>query len=208
MKTNLLNLSAVAVVALLGQASAAVSSNIVGYVKMNLPKGYTLLSNPLNNTAPSGNTVYSLFGTIDCSILRWKGSSFETTVIDPAVPGAPVEGPDFVLNPGESVFVAVNAPSSVTFVGDALLTQALPYARGNNFLASAIPLAGTATTLKLTPGNGDTVLLWNNSKAAYDSYPYDSEAGYIEGEPNLTVGQGLVLQALASGSWSNTYTVN
>ena len=204
MKTNLLNLSAVAVVALLGQASAAVSSNIVGYVKQNFAKGYSLVTNPLNNTAASGNTVGVLFGSIDCDVLRWTGSGFKTTTI--AEGAGVVDGPDFVLNPGEAVFVNVTAAKSVTFVGDAVLVQSVPYVKGNNFLGSAIPLSGNLTALNLLPGSGDSVLTWTGT--GYKTYPSDAEAGYYEGEPTLAVGQGVVLQANGPGAWGNTYTVN
>ncbi|MCW5558771.1 MAG: hypothetical protein KIT22_13200, partial [Verrucomicrobiae bacterium] len=72
MNKKLLALS-VAAAALASTASAAVSSNIVGYVKLNLKKGLNLISNPLNNTAANGNNVSTIFGAIDCSVLRWNG---------------------------------------------------------------------------------------------------------------------------------------
>lgn len=203
MNKNLLALSAAAASALAFSASAAVSSNIVGYVKLNLPAGYTLVSNPLDNTNPNGNTIGSLFGSIDIAVSRWTGSGFATSDI---VAGAGVvSGDDFVLAPGESVFVNVTAPTSVTLVGEALIgTQATAVTAGNNFVASKIPLSGTFTDLGLTPSDGSTVSTWNGT--SYVTYDYVEGVGYIQPEPTVAVGQGLVVNALTPFTWTKTFT--
>ncbi len=203
MNKNLLALSAAAASALAFSATAAVSSNIVGYVKLNLATGYNLVSNPLDNTNPNGNTIGSLFGSIDCAVSRWTGSGFATSDI---VTGAGVvSGDDFVLAPGESVFVNVTAPASVTLVGEALIgTQATAVGAGNNFVASKIPLSGTFTDLGLAPSDGSTVSTWNGS--AYVTYDYVEGVGYIQPEPTVAVGQGLVVNALTPFTWTKTFT--
>jgi hypothetical protein len=202
MNKNLLALS-VAVAAMASSASAAVSSNIVGYVKLNLAKGLNLIANPLNNTAVNGNNVSSLF-TFDCSVLRWNGTGFASTDILAGV--GVVGGNDFALAPGESVFLDVAAATSTTFVGEALTgTQTKAINKGNNFVASKIPLAGTATDLGLTPGDGDTVLTWGGkSYTAYDSL---GGGVWPNGEPSFTVGQGFVVQAAAAFTWTKTFNV-
>jgi hypothetical protein len=157
----------------------------------------------LNNTAASGNTIGALFGSIDCSVSKWTGAGFATSDI---VAGAGVvSGDNFVLAPGESVFVNVPAVSSVTVVGEALVgTQTINATAGNNFVASKIPLQGTFTELGLTPSDGSTVSTWNGS--SYVTYDYVEGVGYIQPEPTVTVGQGLVVNALTAFVWTKSFT--
>jgi hypothetical protein len=201
MNKNLLALT-VAASALAFSASAA-TSNIVGYVKLALKKGNNLVSNPLNNTNTDGNKISSLFGSIDCSVLRWTGSGFNTT---DTVAGAGVDsGDDFTLAPGEAVFVAVTADSSVTLVGEALTgTQTVAIKKGNNFVASKIPLSGAADTVLGLGIDGSSVLTWNGN--GYDSFDYVDGVGYLTGAPNIAVGQGIVVSATTDATWSKTFT--
>jgi hypothetical protein len=203
MNKNLLALSVASASALAFSASAAVSSNIVGYVKLNLTAGYNLVANPLNNTNQDGNTIGSLFGTVDCAVSRWTGAGFATSDI---VAGAGVvNGPNFVLAPGESVFVNVTAPASVTLVGEALIgSQSTPVAAGNNFVASKIPLSGNLTALGLIPSDGATVSTWTGT--TYATVDYVEGVGYIQPEPNVAVGQGLVVNALTPFTWTKSFT--
>jgi hypothetical protein len=203
MNKNLLALSVASASALAFSASAAVSSNIVGYVKLNLATGYNLVANPLNNTNTDGNTIGSLFGTVDCSVSRWTGAGFTTSDI---VVGAGVIGDNFVLAPGEAVFVNVTAPASVTLVGEALIgTQSTPVAPGNNFVASKIPLSGTFTSLGLIPSDGATVSTWTGT--TYQTWDYVDGAGYIQQpEATVAVGQGLVVNALTAFTWTKSFT--
>jgi len=76
MKTKSLLLAAVA--ASLGAVSAfgAVSSNVVGYTKLSLSKGFNLVANTLDNKA--GNDVTALFSALpaDSTVFRWNGNGF------------------------------------------------------------------------------------------------------------------------------------
>lgn len=203
MNKNILALS-VAAAALASTASAAVSSNIVGYVKLNLKKGQNLVANPLSNTAADGNNVSAIFGGIDCSVLRWNGTTFVSTDILAGV--GVVGGTDFALTPGEAVFVSVEADASVTTVGDALVgTQVVSLTGGNNFVGSKIPIAGTATELGLTPPDGSTVLTWNGS--TYVAFDTLGDGVWPVAEPSFTVGQGFVVQSPSAFTWTKTFTV-
>jgi hypothetical protein len=205
MNKNLLALSVAAASALAFSASAAVSSNIVGYVKLNLARGYNLVANPLNNTNPNGNTVGSLFGSVDCAILRWNGNGFNTTDIIGGV--GVVNGENFTLAPGESVFVFVEAASSVTTVGEALVgTQTVTGPSGNSFVASKIPLSGKlGADLGLTV-DGVSASIWNGS--GYTTYDYLEGVGYIPEDPTIAVGQGLLVNTANAGgyTWTKTFT--
>jgi opacity protein-like surface antigen len=205
MNKNLLALS-VAAAAMATSASAAVSSNIVGYVKLNLKKGFNLIANPLNNTSSAtGNNVSVIFASVgDCSVLRWTGTGYSSTDFLAGV--GIVGGTDFALTPGEAVFVDVPADVSLTTVGDALVgTQTKVINVGNNFVASKVPIAGTATELGLEPTDGTTVLTWSGT--GYVAFDYLGGVGWPAGEPSFTVGQGFITQATTGFTWTKTFTV-
>lgn len=207
MNKNILALS-VAAAALASSASAAVSSNIVGYVKLNLKKGLNLINNPLNNTAANGNNVSNLFKGISCSVLQWNGNGFTSTDIDSE--GGVFGGSDFALAPGQGVFVEVENDISVTTVGDALVgEQSKAIDLGNNFVGSKIPIAGTATELGLVPTDGTAVLTWTGT--GYQAYNVAIDEGnvvWLDGEPTFAVGQGFVIQPGTAFTWTKTFTVN
>lgn len=213
MKTKSLLLAAVA--ASLGTASAfgAVSSNIVGYTKLSLAKGFNLVANTLDNKA--GNKATVLFGALpaDSSIFRWNGTGFNALDKVDAAADAWGDG-DFALNPGESVFVQASAAVSVTLVGEVLTgVQDINIIKGNNFVASKVPQAGKLDTdLGFTTIAADsTVFTWDAVKGAYVASDY--LGGGVWGTddnkaPTIAVGQGLVVVSAAAGKWSRTFTVN
>jgi hypothetical protein len=206
MNKNLLALSVAAASALAFSASAAVSSNIVGYVKVPLKRGLNLIANPLNNTNPNGNKISSLFAGLTCSILRWNGTGFASTDL---FEGTVIGGTDGDLVPGEGFFCDIGADTTVTMVGEALVgTQTVNVGVNNSFVASKIPLAGTATELGLAPAVSISALLWDNATGAFKSYDYFAGAGWIGalGEPSLAVAQGLLIQSGEAFPWTKTFT--
>jgi hypothetical protein len=95
----------------------------------------------------------------------------------------------------------------VTLVGEALVgTQSVNVGVGNSFVASKIPLSGTATELGLAPTVAISALLWNNTTAAFTSYDYFPGAGWLTGEPSIAVAQGLLIQSGDAFQWSKTFT--
>jgi|GEM_PF-1373087 len=205
MNKNFLALT-VAASALAFSASAAVSSNIVGYVKVPLKLGLNLVANPLNNTNPNGNKISSLFAGQTCSVLRWNGSGFGSTDL---FEGVVVGGVDGDLAPGEGFFADMGGDVSLTWVGEALVgTQSVNVGANNSFVASKIPLAGTATELGLAPADSISALTWDNASSSFKSYDYFAGAGWIGslGEPSFAVAQGFLVQSGAAFTWTKTFT--
>jgi hypothetical protein len=210
MNKNLLALS-VAVTALASSASAAVSSNIVGYVNLTFKKGLNLVSNPLNNTAANGNNISNLFGDSlgDAFIYTWNGSSYVTSSFLDGVGLTGLPGSDIAIPPGVSFFVEVDVDKTVTFVGDALVgTQTQPIITGNNFVASKIPISGTFSELGLGATDGDTVYTWNNGFVANDyAVLVEGQPGTWTPNPVIAVGQGVIMVAIAPNTWTKTFNV-
>jgi hypothetical protein len=207
MNKNILALS-VAAAALATSASAAVSSNIVGYVKISLNKGLNLICNPLNNTAPQGNDADNLFKGLSCSVLQWTGTGFISTDYDSE--GGRFGGENFALAPGTAVFVDVENATSLTTVGDALTgTQTKAINTGNNFVGSLIPISGPIdTSLGLSPTDGSAVLTWTGT--GYTAYNVAVEEGttiWLDGIPDIAVAQGFVVQTTTPFTWTKTFVV-
>jgi len=205
MKTKSLLLLAAA--ASIGASSAfgAVSSNIVGYTKLSLKKGFNLIGNTLDNKA--GNKATAVLGDTpeNTAVFSWNGKGFNE--LDNVGSGIWV-GDDFTLAPGVAVFVQVPADASITLVGEVLTgAQSISLSKGFNFVASKIPQAGKIDAdLGFKALDNDAVFQWNGK--SYVESDYVDGVGYIPSSPSLAVGEGVVIATGAANTWSRTFTVN
>lgn len=207
MRTKTLVLTAALGVAGIATSMAQVYSvNAVGYVKVTVPVGFSIIANPLdagtgNNmlsklfTAPTdGTTVYKFNGT-SYDISTFSFGSWDT---------------DRTLNPGEAAFIQPGSGAfDVVFVGEVKqghLVTTVP--AGFSMVASQVPQAGGLTAdLKYTPAtDGDTVYAFNNGTGKYDIGTFSF--GTWDTEPNLAVAQGFFLQSGAAGTWTRDFSVN
>src|SRR5262249_39499843 len=109
----------------LAAASAQVYSlNVVGYVNVVIPAGYSMLNNPLD--AGGNNTVVTLFGDgqfgagpmDNNTVFVWNGTGFSSTFLDSF---STWSDPNVQLNPGRGFMIQNgNAPFTNTFVGTVL----------------------------------------------------------------------------------------
>jgi len=200
------------------------SLNVVGYVNVPVPVGYSLIANPLN---AGNNTVSNVFNSavasgaaVGSTVYTWNGTSltpnqndqFDTTWQNPSLVLAPGTG-FFFYNP--------NAPFTNTFVGEVnqgALSKSIP--TGYSVHSSLVPLSGfLQTDLGITNAvPGDTVYLWTGTSLApcvkdqFDGTwqplnpPFSSDPNK---GPVINIGQGFFYQN-ASGaaiSWSRNFTV-
>ncbi len=205
MKTKSLLLLAVA--ASIGATSAfgAVSSNIVGYTKLTLKKGFNLVGNTLDNKAGNMATVVLADTPDNTAVFSWNGKGFNE--LDNLGGGLWI-GTDFALTPGISLFVQVPADASITLVGEVLTGQQdITLSKGNNFVASKIPQAGKIDSdLGYSPADNDAVFQWSGK--SYVESDFLLGVGFIPSSPSLAVGEGVVIQTAAAGKWSRNFTVN
>ena len=186
-------------------AFGAVSSNIVGYTKLTLKKGFNLVGNTLDNK--SGNKATAVFGGTpeNSAVFSWTGKGFNE--LDNVGGGVWVGG-DYTLAPGTAVFVQVPADATITLVGEVLTgKQDIALVKGFNFVASKIPQAGKIDTdLGFKALDNDAVFQWNGK--AYVESDYVDGVGYLPSSPSLAVGEGVVVNSGAANKWSRTFTVN
>jgi hypothetical protein len=205
MRTKLLLSAAVLGVAGMIAASAQVYSvNVVGYINVPVPAGFSMIANQLDNG--SGNTVADLLpappeGT---AIYKFVGGSYVINAFEfgewsiPAMSLSPGEGA-FILNPTAETFNAL-------FVGEVKqgsLTTVLT--QGFQIVASQVPQSGALDTeLGFPVAEGDVVYQFDNASGGY------SISAYEFGEwvaPVPAVGEAFFVNKVAAVQWTRDFTV-
>jgi hypothetical protein len=209
MRTKLL---AAAAILAAGVASSVAQSNVyslnvVGYVNVDLPTGFTMIANPLNATNNGINTVLPDV-PVGSLLYKYSGSF-----------GSPAEffgvgvGWDVNLSlaPGEGAFIQVPSPKTVTFVGEVVqgnTTNALP--AGFSIRSSVVPQsAGLSSVLGFPAVAGDLLYFFNKTTQSYSGGVYESFGGNLwdPSEPSPAVGQAFWVQKAAAANWVRNFTV-
>jgi hypothetical protein len=208
-------------------AQAVYSVNAVGYVNTDLVPGFNLISNPLNNTAPNGNTIGNLFTTglqgpipNQFTVYHFNPTtdSYESTSyddIDGAFIGAAA---NVVIPPGTGMFVLVPQSAGnkrVTFVGEVPQAAAsdITIPQGFSIKGSTVPIAGSVTSMAFPAGQGDTIYEWDKAAQQYISASYDDIDGtwVRNGQPavpQIDVGEGFFVFKVAQAAWTRNFSVN
>lgn len=212
MRRTTLLLPAMAAMAL--TASAATSSNIVGYVKLSLKPKFNLVANQLDNGA--GNKVSDLFKAPlpdGFAVFKFNGTTYASISF---VDGA-WEGDDLNMTaaPGEGVFVSNPSASNVavTFVGEVKTgSSTVNLAGGNKFsiVSSVIPQSVKLDDAGFPATEGDSVFRFNGATYASDSFVDGAWEGDSGGAaPTVAVGEAFfVKNAGADAAWTRNFVVN
>lgn len=212
MRRTTLLLPALAAMAL--SASAATSSNIVGYVKLSLNQGFSLVANQLDNGA--GNKVVDLVkGTLPdgLTVFKFNGTSYASiSFIDGAW-----EGDDLAMtaSPGEGVFIRnpAAAPLALTFVGEVKVgSSTVNLAGANKFTiaSSVVPQSIKLSDAGFPATEGDTVFRFNGTSYTSDAFLDGAWEGDSGGSaPTVNVGEAFfVRNAGADAQWTRNFVVN
>jgi len=218
MRTKTLLLTAVLGIAGAVSSSAQVYSvNAVGYVNVVIPRGFSMIANPLkgaNNTigallptAPPGTFIYKFNATTG----SYASSQFDDLA---GVAGEWVPDPNITLNPGEGAFINGVTAFTNTFVGEVLtgsLTNAM--SAGFQIVSSQVPQEGRVDTVLGFPGiPGAFIYQFNNATGGYVSAQFDDLAGvageWIPAVPTIKVGEAFWVKLLAPANWTRTFNIN
>jgi hypothetical protein len=209
MRTKLLAAAAIlaAGVASTVAQSNVYSLNVVGYVNVDLPTGFTMIANPLNATNNGINTVLP---DVPVGSLLYK---FSGSFGSPAEFFGPGVGWDvnLTLAPGEGAFISVPSAKTVTFVGEVVqgnTTNSLP--AGFSIRSSIVPQsAGLSSVLGFPAVAGDLVYFFNKATQNYAGGIYESFGGNLwdPAEPAPAVGQAFWVQKAAQANWVRNFTV-
>lgn len=208
MRTKTLLLTAAVVAAGIATSSAQVFSvNAVGYVNVSVPKGFSMIANPLKAAT---NTVGALFASAPDGTVVYK---FNSTTGAYSVNGkdfGDFANPTESLNPGDGAFI--NNPTAnaftVTFVGEVVQgnqTNALP--KGFSLKASIVPQQGQLDTVLGFPAvDGDTIYRFNNASGRYTIHNFDF--GAWDSPPSPAVGEAFFVKKVAAVNWVRNFSVN
>jgi hypothetical protein len=212
-KTLLIAAAALAVGVISSQAQTVYSANVVGYVNVSLPAGYSMVANQLdldgtgtNNTIisvlgtnlPSGLYVYCWNGTIWAGT-RWLASGKWSTA-SPVITNA--------MQPGVGFFVNSPVATNVVLVGNVIQgTNTYPITAGYQVVSPNTPqTGGIVTTFGYTPTVGDYVYTWNGTIWAGTRWLASSK--WSTGEPTFTPGVAMFLNAKVATNWTQSFVVH
>jgi hypothetical protein len=228
MRTKTLLLTAALAAAGAATSMAQVYSvNMVGYINVSLPKGFSLIANQLNATPD--NKVTTLIPAPPNNTQAYKfnpGSGTYGTMVYVTGIGWDDGGSgdiNMTANPGEGVFIYIDpaeAPSgsAVTFVGEVQLTSSVPVGTGFTIVSSALPqslpLDGAPPAgLGFPIADGDQIYRFSNASGTYSFDEYIGGLGW-SGDgggtpPSPNVGEAFFVNrtTAAAGSWNRTFTV-
>lgn len=216
MKTNLL-LAGVALGLAVASASAAdavYSSNVVGYVNLDLVAGWNMVANPLDSGdnmlsklvtgVPEGTAAYKLV----------NGSYVIATYEYDDIEEAYMWSKDFALNPGEAMFLNLPSAATVTFVGEVVAgVHSVALNAGWNMVSSPTPVAGNQDEIGLSEvvEDGDALYAFNAATQGYTiaTYEYDDiEETYMwSKEINIAVGTGFFLSKKSPALWIRNFEI-
>ncbi len=211
MRTKTLLLTAAVLTAGLAAsvAQSVYSVNAVGYVNLNLPANFSLISNPLNGTNNNLGTILPVLPD-GAQLLTWDAANQRFNDASVYIGGFGWV-PDSALPPGVGAFLFLPSASPVTFVGEVPqgnLTNTVPANFG--LLAHMVPQSIGLAAANLVSTDGDQVLFWDRANQKYeDAYVYIGGFGWVPSDPTPDVAEGFFyFNAGAAKLWGRTFSVN
>jgi hypothetical protein len=177
--------------------------NVVGYINVPVPPGFSMIANQLDS---GDNTVGSLLpappdGT---TIYKFVGGSYIANTYEFGEWGLP----GMTMDPGEGAFIfnPDAAAFNALFVGEVKQgTLTTPLVAGFQIVASQVPQSGALDTdLGFPVVDGDTVYQFDNTAGSY------SVATYEFGEwtaPVPAVGEAFFVNKANAVVWTRDFTV-
>lgn len=201
MRTKTLLLTAAVSAAGIATSMAQVFSvNAVGYINVDVPAGFSMIANQLNNGDNSLNTVIPN-AEVGTTIFKFNPTSggFETATF------IADWNPNLTLAPGEGAFIQVGSDTVITFVGEVpqgSLSQQVP--AGLSIQSSQVPQAGNLDTdLNFPAEIGDTVFFFRN--AGYETSTFIASFN----PPAVPeVGEAFFVNKGSAANWTRDFSVN
>jgi hypothetical protein len=188
-------------------AGKAPGSNIIGYVSITLPPGFSMIANPLQGSAnplskvfkdwPDGTTL----NKFDTQLFR---------LVENSVKSSQWANPSESLSPGEGAifFNPTSDYRSVCFTGEVLaknLSISIP--AGFSIRSSPVPQLGSLVEdLDFPIANGDVIHLFDREKQQYVLHPYENGL-WTAGAPVVSVGESFWVAKTEPGNWTRTLDV-
>ena len=222
MKTKVLLLGAALAMTTAIASAQTYSSNVVGYVNVDLVPGWNLIANPLDAGVDGEgydmNSLSVLFPNVPVgtTVSKYTDGTFNTsTYSEVTIPGlGTVESwsSDFTVYPGEGVFVNIPEAATVTFVGEVVVgNHSVDIPAGWSIISNPIPVGGAVSALGLDSvvEIGDSISIYDNG---YVSSTYSEVTipglGTVESWSNdfeIAVGQAFFINKANPSTWTKTF---
>jgi hypothetical protein len=221
-KTLLLTAALTAAGALSSMAQVY-SVNIVGYINLTVPKGFSIIGNQLNATPD--NTLPSVLPAPpeNTTIYKFNGTGFASSNFSADNPTGGWFPNTMTLAPGEAAFISIDpsvAPSgaTLTLVGEVKLLSDVSVPNGFSMISSALPMSDTLENLGFPTREGDYVYFFDptlaGGKGGFKSSNYSADnptGGWFPFVPTPAVGQGFYVSGDAgigpARTWHRSFVV-
>jgi len=193
------------------------SVNIVGYINLTVPTGFSMIANQLNATPD--NTLATILPNVaeNTQIFKFNGTGYDISLFSADNPGW--SNPAMSVSPGEGVFISVDpafAPNGqpVTFVGDVKLVSTVAVPNGFSVASSVLPISDTLDNLGFPTRENDQIYFLDNATKSYKITLFSADnppPGWAPFVPTPAIGQSFFVsgdqQFGPPRSWSRTFSV-
>jgi len=193
------------------------SLNVVGYYRVNVCRGFTMIANQLH--APGGNAITNILKSPPEGTALYKYDLAMGGYVANTYSGGQWEGDDaaMTLNPGEGAFLDSPSEQVYRFIGDVGSTLTIPIVRGFQIISSVLPEAANLTGpppggLGFPVAEGDVIYQYSCAIGGYIMHEFF--AGEWIGDtgpemPQIAVGESFWLNRPtgASGTWTRNFSV-
>ncbi|HVM47455.1 MAG TPA: hypothetical protein VMU04_05475 [Candidatus Acidoferrum sp.] len=182
----------------------AAPSNIIGYIAITLPPGFSMIGNPLDGPT---NTLGKVFKDWPDGTTFNKFDTRQFKLVESALHFCQWSNPSEQLLPGEGaiVFNPTSDYRSACFTGQIVpgsLSVVIP--PGFSMCSSPLPQSGSlAEDLEFPIADGDVIHLFDRDKQQYVLYPYEN-GHWATGAPLLSVGEAFWVARKETGTWKRT----
>lgn len=170
------------------------SQNMIGYVKLNLKSGYSLIGNQFNreknkitdvlNNVPNGTIVY-----------KFNGTYISNNYVDGAW-----EDSDMILSVGEGFFIYLPVATTITMTGEVSINNVKSLNSGYNLLAIPLAIGGDLSKDgQFVPNDGDVIYKWTDT--GYNVTEYVDGVWYPSA-PEIKVGEAFFLHTTSARNYS------
>jgi hypothetical protein len=186
---------------------AVSSANVLGFVSITLPPGFSLIANPLHGES---NTVADLFKDWPDGTSVSKFDTHMFRLAENELKRGKWSNPSERLVPGEGAIFhnPTSDYKSHNFVGDVVHRQpSIPIPSGFSLRSSIIPRPGhLVDDLGFPISEGDVVHVFERDRQQYNLHPFEG-GRWKAGPPIISVGESFWIAKSEAGNWLEKFVV-
>ena len=187
-------------------AGEVYSRNVIGYVTITLPPGFSMIANPLEG---STNRIADQFGEWPDGTTLSKYDTRFFRLEENAVKDGQWQNSSEKLLPGEGAifFNPTQEYKTHNFVGEAMYGNlSMPIPPGFSIRSSLLPHPGSLDDLHFPVADGDVIHLFDRDRQKYVLHPYEN-GKWSAGPPVVGLGESFWVAKAKAGNWMRRLAV-